>query len=109
MKTKLYFSLILIGLLSCQSSNKTALTHDQQRLVLIYVDLLALQQNVSPTNPAYSDSCKVIMDKHGISESSYSNILQSLNRQPEQWEAFYQAVLTEIDSRDQQQVQQNGG
>jgi hypothetical protein len=109
MKASACFLLTLIGLLSCQSSNPTGLNRDQQRLVLVYVDLLYIQQNVSPAHPAYGDSCRTVMKKYGISESLYSDIVQSLNRQPEKWEAFYQAVLNEMDTRNQQPIRQNDG
>ena len=98
MVSKFWLIVILSGLVACRSSNQSMLNQDQQRLVLAYVDLLFLQQTLSPANPAYADSCQSILETYKISES-YTEIMHSLNRQPEQWEAFYQAVLNEIDRR----------
>lgn len=101
MKLILWLRVILTGLLACQSSNQTSLTHEQQQLIHVYADMLLIQQSLSPANPTYADSCKNVLEKHGFSESLYLKTLQSLNRQPERWEVFYQAVLAEMDRQNQ--------
>lgn len=101
MKTILIFLIFLTGLSACRSSGPESLARNQKRLVLAYTDLLFVQRNLSPADPAYADTCRIILKSRGITESEYSEVLQTFDRDPEKWEAFYRAVLDEIERRSQ--------
>lgn len=91
--------LSLLGL-SCQNEKKSTLNGAPKKLVPIYVDLLEIQQNHPPSDPAYLDSCRVVFSRYNVSQSDYDQILKELNQKPERWELFYQEVLHEIDRRE---------
>ena len=86
-------------LAGCGKDGLPRLKSDQKVLVQVYVDLLEIQETLSPSEPAYLDSCRNIFVRHHLSQSDYERIVAKLNKKPEDWEMFYKEVLREIDRR----------
>lgn len=100
LRTSYLLLLFCFFFLFCEQNTTHELSGKKQNLVLVYVDLLEIQQKLPPSDPAYLDSSRSIFKKHAISKSEYDQILTELNQKPEQWKLFYKDVLNEIDRRE---------
>jgi hypothetical protein len=97
---RLYLILIVLVLSAC-SSNKDdeSLSSTEKTFAKIYAELAQLKYRTPPlAQSAYLDSCKVILNRHGFTQKEYQQTVDHLQQKPVRWKAFYQEVLSQLDS-----------
>jgi len=100
-KDILYYLLLPLLLLmpfSCRKSPTVPVNREHRVLVRTYADLLILRSHMSDTLPAYQDSVRFILEKHGMSGAAFQQHLAYFQQKPERWQTFFSEALRLVDS-----------
>lgn len=93
---KLFILCLTLLLLTFCSQHKQPVSED--RLIIIYTDLMFAQDTVL-INADNVDSLKtVVFERHNISEEDYQETIEYYNKTPERWEKFFDRVVEYIES-----------
>jgi hypothetical protein len=95
MKVKFIIFLFLL-FVHCQKESTPVLSSDDLTFVNIYIEILKLNEQMSPQHPAYLDSSRSIIRKYNFSWNEYQKTLKKFHEKPERWEAFYKQVLEQL-------------
>ena len=101
MKTLISIFLILLIIMNCQSKTSYQLNESEKKLAELYFELIILKEQPNLSSRALADSTKKLIQSHGYTYEDYQACLQSLNSEPEHWEAFYQVVLDKLKDESQ--------
>jgi hypothetical protein len=70
----------------------------QEKLVLIYSDLLIAQDTVSLDAKGVDSLRQSVFKKYNVTEKDYQNTIEYYNEDLERWEEFFDEVTTHIGS-----------
>jgi Domain of unknown function (DUF4296) len=87
-------SLFLLFLFGCKNNEVI----EQDKMVLIYTDLM-IAQDTSVVNDKNLDSLRTtIFNRHNIAESDYEKTIGYYNEELERWEDFFDKVTSHIEN-----------
>jgi hypothetical protein len=87
------FGLFFLLLFGCKNNEVI----EQDKMVLIYTDLL-IAQDTSVVNEKNLDSLRtMIFSRYSVSESEYDNTIEYYNEETERWEEFFSRITTHLE------------
>ncbi len=83
---------IFITVFSC-SEKKTV---DEEKLIKVYADLLIIQDTTKTENYSLDSVRSIVLKRYDLTFSSYNEMINELNQQPEKWEKFFDKAIAYV-------------
>jgi hypothetical protein len=76
---------------------------DEEKLIKVYADLLIIQDTTKAENYSLDSIRTLVLNRYGLTYPDYNEMLNELNKQPENWEKFFDkavAYVNELKSKE---------
>lgn len=93
---KKIFFVLFLGVLFFSCSEKPPIP--EEKLILIYTDLMFTQDTLIITSQNVDSIKSDIFNRHSVTETDYQTTIKIYNRTPERWEKFFDSVIQYVES-----------
>lgn len=71
---------------------------DEDKLVIIYTELVIAQDTTSQQGEDFSSIKQQILDKYEVTEGEYNETIEYYNEDPERWNEFFDKALARLEA-----------